>query len=114
MKNSGATSSLNWTCPKRVKATKDDTIDSLPFFAKVERSIKFCFVASRRPSYRRGTCSSLHPMASLISLDQIDENKLAKCMCLARKEIIRSVFLIVPRVINYYIFCLNLSQHRKG
>ena len=46
-------------------------IDSWPFFAKVERSTKFCFVASLRLSSWHGTCSSLHPTASLASLDQI-------------------------------------------
>ena len=35
------------------------------FFAKVEMSTKFCFVASQRLlSSRHGTCSSLHTMAS--------------------------------------------------
>ena len=44
-------------------------IDSRPYFAKVERSTNF--VASQRLSSRHGTCSSLHPTASLASLDQI-------------------------------------------
>ena len=61
----------------------------------VERSSKFCFVASQRRSSRHGTCSSLHPMASLASLDQIyiDGNKLAKGMSLARKVRDREVFI---------------------
>ena len=49
----------------------NDKIDSQPFFSEVERSIKFCFVTSRRLSSLHGTCSSLHPTESLASLDQI-------------------------------------------
>ena len=41
------------------------------FFANVERSTKFCVVASWRLNSRHGTCSSLHPTASLVSLDHI-------------------------------------------
>ena len=49
----------------------NNKIDSRQFFAKVERSTKFCFVASQRLSSQHGTCSSSHPMASVASLDQI-------------------------------------------
>ena len=45
-------------------------IDSRPFFARIETSTKFCFVASQRLSSWHGTCLSLHPTASLVSLDQ--------------------------------------------
>ena len=48
----------------------------------------------------------------------LDGNKLAKGMCLARKARDREAFnLIVPRVVNYSVFfleSLNLSRRRKG
>ena len=58
------------------------------FFAKVERSTKFCFVASRRLSSRHETCSSLG-----FSTPNLDGNKLAKGMCLATKAKDREVFI---------------------
>ena len=59
-------------------------------------STKFCFIASRRPSYRRGTCSSMHPTAFGFSRPDLDGKKLSKGM--------RRVYLIVPRVVNYSFF----------
>ena len=61
------------------------------FFQRSKGQLSF-FVASRRLSSRSGTCSSLHPAASLASLVRI-WNKLAKGICLARKERDREVFI---------------------
>ena len=44
------------------------SLDCRPFFLKVKRSTKFCFVALRKLSSRSGTRRSLYLTASLASL----------------------------------------------
>ena len=66
-------------------------IDSRTFFAKVEMSSKFCFVASRRLSFQHGTCSSYSKFG--FSRPDLNGNKLAKGMCLTRKVRYREVFI---------------------
>ena len=67
-------------------------LNSQPFFSKVERSTKFCFVASRR-------LSSGMELVQACILQQVwprpnlDGNKQAKVMCLARKARDREVFI---------------------
>ena len=86
-------------------------IDSRPFFANVKRATKFCFVASQRLSYQFITLSSLHPTASLASLDQIlDGNKLAKGMYLARKARDREVFIYTLSKLSWR----DCKRSRKG
>ena len=39
-------------------------------------------------------------------------NKLAKVMCLARKTRGKKVFIVVPRVVNF--FCFELNRHPRA
>ena len=54
-----------------LKPGVNSTIDSQPFCLKVERSTKFGFVVSRKPSSWPRTCWSLYSTASFASLDKI-------------------------------------------
>ena len=66
-------------------------MDSRPFFAKVERSTKFCFAEAKFSAWNLFELASYSKFG--FSRLDLDGNKLAKGMYLARKARDREVFI---------------------